>query len=121
MSLFNFFFGSNLVLVLVGDLLVVVILRLEDADLGVSMRNLTFPCILYGMIVSQLSVAIFNHLETPNRVDGVFCRDKQNFRMCCFKNLRKFRIIIIDNNNRSLLMCTTYYICISYTTEIVCK
>jgi len=48
------------------------ILRLGDTDLGVPMRNLTFPYILYGMIVSALSVATLSHLETPYRVNGKF-------------------------------------------------
>ena len=45
---------------------------LGDTDLGVLMRNLTFPYILCGMIVSALSEAILSHLETPNRVNVEF-------------------------------------------------
>ena len=52
--------------------LVVVILRLGDTDLGVIMRNPTCPSVLFGMIVSALSVATLNHLETLDRVNGAF-------------------------------------------------
>ena len=52
--------------------MVVVILRLGDTDLGIPMRNLTFPYILCDMIVPALSEATLSHLETNNRVNGEF-------------------------------------------------
>ena len=52
--------------------LVVAILQLGDTDSGVPKRNLTFPYIFFLMIVSALSMATLNHLETPNQVDGEF-------------------------------------------------